>query len=133
MSFNNAEPSPFLTATVAVSSAEILDLVANPKTLIAAPGAGNLISVTNMTIIYNYGTITYSPSSISIGFSTGTGFGSNSILAQVANAVSSSAPGLSPNLQTDCVNLPLKMLATVNPLLGDGDLVVKLLYRIIAV
>lgn len=133
MGFKNTEPSPFLTTTVSVSSAEIQDLVANPKTLIAAPGAGKLISVTNMTIVYTYGTITYSPSSVSVGFSTGTGFGGNSILAQVASAVFSNAPSLNSNLQTDCVNLPLKLLATSNPLLGDGTLEFQLLYRILDV
>lgn len=133
MSFKNQIPSPFLEATISVSSAEIQDLVANPKTLIAAPGANKLISVSNITISYTYGTITYSPSQVFVGFSTGTSLGANTILAQTADAALSTSPSLSSNLQSDCVNLPLRLLATSNPLLGDGTIEIQLLYRILDV
>jgi hypothetical protein len=61
VTITRVEDSPVnvLKADVSISSAEILDLNANPKELIAAPGAGLAIIVTDWALSLDYGTVAY--------------------------------------------------------------------------
>ncbi|MBA7571928.1 hypothetical protein ES708_13698 [subsurface metagenome] len=53
------EPGIVQYAAVEISSADLLGLVAAPKTLVATPGAGKVLEFVSLLLAYNKGAITY--------------------------------------------------------------------------
>ena len=53
------EPEAMLQRTVTISSAELLDLVANPVEVIPAPGAGNYIVLDLISCSYHFNSVAY--------------------------------------------------------------------------
>lgn len=129
----NSSDVELLTSTVEISSAEILNLNSSPKTLIAAPGAGKLISIQSMVIQYNYITAPYTTNTtLSIRLGTNTMYNNVTILDQTINQYTFGVP----NSQTtsDPINQPVVVTVNAgNPTDGSGTLKVFLTYRIITV
>lgn len=57
------EDSPYASAEVSITSAQVLALATTPITLVAAPGAGKVLQFLGATLILDYGTATYTESS----------------------------------------------------------------------
>lgn len=55
LSSGTAADSFIYTDTVEISNAELKDLVANPKTLVASPGANKFVELVNAVLILDYG------------------------------------------------------------------------------
>lgn len=132
----NLAPADLLIAKVTLSSAQILALFTTPITVIAAPGAGKLINLINVTARLNYNSIAYGAGNDDIAFSlnawtlvTFTGFLSNTtnyagIFSAFANADDISVSPIA--------NQPVTVAAlTGNPTLGNSTVDIYATYNII--
>ena len=125
------------TATVSVSSAEILALNTTPKQLIAAPGAGKYIQVLWGHIYLDYGGTAYTNETTEIEYSTGqdivgtiTGF-LNVGVDTIRNIVGATG-GIYAFSQVD--NASVRYRATsANPTTGNGTIQIVLAYRIVTI
>lgn len=126
-----------LTATVTVSSAEILALNATPKQLIAAPGANKIIQVLGVTTEYIYVTSTYTTNltlAMRYGAIANDMWRSN-VLSQVATSFTFSLfgdPTYTASLTGDIRNTAVNLTVLAgNPAAGDGTLKFVITYRLI--
>ncbi len=127
-----------LSASVTVSSAEILDLLATPKTLIAAPGAGKFLALLHVSGFNDHGGTDYAFAGTMAIRPAGTG-----LLTQAAilndDWVRATQGRVSWSRGVELVgdnnnavlieNVALELFAAVNPTLGNGGFKFDLLYR----
>jgi hypothetical protein len=126
-----------LTTKVTVSSSELLNLGSAPKTLIAAPGAGNLIVPITCILVYKYGTVDYagtvnlalSPNNtlFNVTFNSAISGNSNRISTRTVAATATTTFANGSTFD----NVALTLGSTGNPTTGDGTLDVYLSYYII--
>lgn len=132
-----------LVASVTVSSADLLDLFANPKVIIAAPAAGSFHMLIAAVIIYDAGGVAYtigtagnltlnyrpdgSGDTLSVGLAS-TGFldSATDLVRQVQLVATNVEPVVGAN------GAIVLKVATASPTLGNGELRVIALYRTIA-
>lgn len=136
------------TATVLVTPAELKNLVASPKTIIAAPGAGKVILPVVALFDYEYGTVAYENGGggdMYLGLAgpefpyTGVAYGlPNLVTAAASSLVMYALPAGGPNgpytqdLRSDFENAALKLRkSTANLTAGDGTLTITLVYQIV--
>lgn len=130
--YNNTDDlSGQLSATVTISSAEILDLFTTPKVLVPAAGANKAIVPTRITVKYKYNTTTYTTNT-SIQFkigSTSIDFCASVLGAAVSNYATFTAASASSitSFNTDLV----AQVQTGNPLAGNGTLTIIVSYFIL--
>lgn len=129
--------------TVTLTSAQILALHGTPVTLIAAPGAGQMILLQQVSMEYIFNTTPYTVpvganlrSSIN-GVNVGTDIAATGLLDQNANTIAYSRAGNETTGITvaTLANQPL-VISNTNATeftAGDGTLVVNVLYNIISV
>ena len=134
---------PVLAAAVSVSSAEILDLFATPKVIVAAPAAGSYHELLAASIIYDAGGTAYTigtAGALQLAYRPD-GSGDALTVALNATGLLDSATDLVRHVKLTATNvepvigangaIALKV-ATASPTAGDGALRVKVLYRTIA-
>lgn len=137
----NSNSSILDTGIVSVSSAEMLNLIAAPKQIVAAPGAGKVITVINYLVKYNFVANDYvNPSgvlSLRIGTTT-TAFGTNFVTCCTILLATTVFGPLGPIInsaaratESDIVNAPLQLAKTISDLTtGDGTLQIRVRYLI---
>lgn len=125
------------TATVSISSAEILALNTTPKEIIAAPGAGKYIQILWGHIFLDFGGTAYSNETTEIEYSTGQDIvGTITSLLNVGvdtirNIVGSTG-GIYAFSQVN--NASVRYRATsANPTTGNGTIQIVLAYRIVTI
>jgi hypothetical protein len=131
------------TATVVVTSAQLLALHATPVTIIPAAGAGTLISIVNATLEYNFNTTAYvvpGTSQLQLlinNLEVGTDIAATGLLDQAASTVASTtAANQSTGVAMATLsNNALVIQNSVGPeyTTGDGTLTVTVYYNIIPV
>lgn len=129
--------------TVTITSAQLLALHATPITLIAAPGAGQMILLQQASMEYVFNTTAYTvPVGANLrllinGVTVGTDIAATGLLDQVANTIGyARAANQTTGIATATLaNQPLTITNTnaTEFTLGDGTLVVNVLYNIISV
>lgn len=130
--------------TVRMTSAELLALFTTAKPLVAAPGANKVLNFIEATISYVAGATAYtinSSTNLSIKHKDKTGADLSSTRAttgfidQSTNQYSLFRPlAAQLALTTNSINQPLCLsLAGANPTLGDGTLIVTVVYRVLPV
>ena len=126
-----------LTTKVTVTSAELLNISSVPKTLIAAPGAGNLIVPVTGILVYRYGTIDYA-TNLNLSLSPNNSLFNvtfNSALSGSTNRISTRTVAATSTITfaTASVfdNIALTLSAAGNPTAGDGEMDVYLSYYVI--
>lgn len=131
--------SPVSTAVVNVSSAQILAMGDDNVTLIAAPGAGEIIVLLSVVFEYVPGATGYTTSSGLIAVQTGNGTtqvavgdslleGNTDTLVWPAYPVTSNSSALLSHY----ANQPVIMFDdTASPTLGDGTMTVTVIYSVI--
>lgn len=124
-------------ATVEISSAEILALFTTPKTLVAAPGAGNLLEFISLLLAYDYGTVVYTigtATDLQVKYTDASGAAVSTTQA-VTGMIDQATDQLRAidkvgTTVTPVVNAALVLtLAVANPTLGDGTIHAKVAYR----
>jgi len=140
----NAVTSPKLDkpivqyAEVEISSAEILDLFATPKTLVAAPGAGKLLEFISLLLAYDWGTVAYTigtAGNLQVKYTDGSGVAVSTTRAATGflDAVADTLSSLD-KLEASvvpAVNAPLVLtIATASPTAGDSPIHAKVAYRV---
>lgn len=132
------------TATVTLSSANILALRATPITLVAAQGADTVIRYLGATLRLVYGTSAYTESAdnITVKYTNGSGVAvsetieATNFIDQTANTLTSSKPALNAIVaETGASNQALVLHNTGDGeyAAGDGTLVVYIDYQVISV
>lgn len=131
--------------TVTVTSAQLLALHGTPVTLIPAPGVGQVILLQQVSMEYVFNTTAYTvPGGANLrllinGVTVGTDIAATGLLDQTANALAyaraaNQTTAISPvNLVLDDQPLTLTNTNATEFTLGDGTLVVNVLYNIISV
>jgi energy-converting hydrogenase Eha subunit E len=125
-------------AEVEISAAEILDLFAAPKELVAAPGAGKVLEFISLLLAYDWGTVAYTigtAGNLQVKYTDGSGVAvsttraATGFLDAVADALS-----LLDKLEATvepAVNEPLVLtIATASPTAGDSPIHAKVAYRV---
>jgi len=125
-------------AEVEISAAEILDLFATPKELVAAPGAGKLLEFISLLLAYDWGTVAYTigtAGDLQVKYTDGAGVAvsttraATGFLDAVADALSS-LDKLEATVEP-AVNEPLVLtVATASPTAGDSPIHAKVAYRV---
>ncbi len=118
-----------------LSSAQILALNSTPVQVIAAPGAGKVISALSFVIDYTYGTTTYSAVTMvfsEVGGAT-TPIASNSIIIPRTSSTLIQVTPLAAVTSNAFLgdNAPIMVTAASNPTTGDGTMKITALYKII--
>lgn len=122
--------------TVAVTSAEILALFATPKTLVAAPGAGQVLEFVSAIYILNYGGTAYATNGILSVRETGAGGQALSVAALLAPFLAQTADTILPVQALDTglamtANTPMVLsIATGETITGNSPMTVKVAYRV---
>lgn len=123
-----------ITVSVPVSSAEIINLNSTPKQLVPAPGAGKIIEIVSIVVKYNFVSFAYVANTTLRAYQI-----AGSSLAENMQSLADTASTLRPmffNYGSGAAgeyadNTPLMLdVATGNPALGDGDIVVTVNYII---
>lgn len=128
-----------LSASVTVSSAQILTLFTSPVQIIAAPGAGNYIDIISASIFYDYATTAYGGgTTVYLQFNNGTeqqATDGSALLAQTADMIALLDGQNSIAVQWSVIeNAPIQIKASPsNPTTGDSTLKVRILYRIVTI
>lgn len=147
---DNAVTSPKLDVgvlqlvEVAVNSAEIIGMSAAPKLILAAAGAGTYLLVDILTIQYNYGgtqftaggeiQLQYGNTVLNGGQQAAVGIGAAAFNGFTASQVSQLSGFLGTAADAAVDNLGLFLGNAAAPFAtGDGDLLVKVWYRQIAI
>lgn len=126
------------SATINVSSAELLALNATPKTLLAAPGAGKMIILEGAYIFLDYNSAAYADIGASEDLALRYTDGSGEIVATVEatgflDQTADQRRWVAPTGFSPAVNAPLVLHMTTGEVTtGDSPLVVKLKYRVVA-
>ena len=131
------DPSLIKSATVAVSSAELLALFTTPKTILAAPGAFDYYEILSVHITYTFVTTAYTIGSATnfnlnytnaAGATTVVNLASTGFIDQGSTQYRILKPD-DANI-TPVLNAPMVLtLGGANPTLGDGTLSVTVYYR----
>jgi len=141
---NNAVTSPKLDestvqyAEVEISAAEILDLFATPKELVAAPGAGKLLEFISLLLAYDWGTVAYTigtAGNLQVKYTDGSGAAVSTTRAATGflDAVADTLSSLDKLEATvePADNAPLVLtVATASPTAGDSPIHAKVAYRV---
>ena len=113
---------------IEVSSAELLAINGAPKSLVVAPGAGNIIFPINVAAYLHFGTVVYATNiSIDIRHTTGTNYLMSlaGLIDKAADRIVGAASQYTPLI----INEPLILTEpTGNPTGGDGTLTIYLWY-----
>lgn len=129
--YNNTDDlSGQLSATVTISSAEILALNTTPKVLVAAAGANKAIIPTRITIKFKYNSVPYT-TNLNILFKIGSDIleTSSGVLGQ---SVSSSASYSVSSYNVTSFNTNLvAQVQTGNPLAGNSTMTIIVSYFIL--
>lgn len=116
---------------VSISSAEILDLFTTPKTVYAAPGAGEMLFPVSVLWVLNYGTAAYATNinlRVRMG---GTMMQNSAVLGQTGDSYSLQ-PLAGGSFALDLSNTAITIdVQTGNPTAGDGTVDVYILYTTI--
>ena len=136
--FNGAEGNRVVkqTATIAVTSAEMLAINTTPKTLVAAQGAGTIIVPQSMTVKHTYVSTTYSNILVEIQHDAepANGLGDFRINGTATNwQLRPLLPNYGSGTTTSPVNKLLELTATSNPTTGDGTFEIVLEYSVITI
>jgi hypothetical protein len=122
------------SATVTLSSAQLLDLHNTPVTVVAAPGAGKYIDVHRRSAYYSYGTVVYAGTSVPSIAYDGQASGIGSLMGAIdatGDTISASSSASLDEAATVYVNKALVVMsdgATFTD--GDGTLTVTVWYTI---
>ena len=125
-------------AEVEISAAEILDLFATPKTLVAAPGAGKLLEFISLLLAYDWGTVAYTigtAGDLQVKYTDGSGVAVSTTRAATGflDAVADTLSSLDKLEATviPAVNAPMVLtVATASPTAGDSPIHAKVAYRV---
>jgi len=125
-------------ASLDVSSAELLALYTTPKTLVAAPGAGNVLEFIALLLAYDYNTTAYtigSATNLEVKYTNASG-----AAVSTTQAVTGMIDQATDQLRaldkleasvTPVANAVLVLtLAGANPTAGDSPLHAKVAYRV---
>lgn len=117
---------------VEVSSEEILDINSNPKTLVAAPGAGKIVFPINLIIKYSYGATPYATNTaLRINYDQGgTIWDFATLISESVDRVLFRGVHDSDNWRPENRVLLLREI-TGDPTAGDGTLTIHLWYKIL--
>jgi hypothetical protein len=125
-------------AEVEISAAEVLDLFATPKELVAAPGAGKLLEFISLLLAYDWGTVAYTigtAGNLQVKYTDGSGVAvsttraATGFLDAVADALSS-LDKLEATVEP-VANAPLVLtIATASPTAGDSPIHARVAYRV---
>lgn len=124
------------TGPVLVTAAELKDLVANPKTIIPAPGVGKAIWPVSAYSDYKFGTVAYTGAGggmfleIGVGNAINTGGIDDNLLIDFLTSRRRNEVLVSAVLAGDSGALQLANY-TSDLTLGDGTLTITVLYQII--
>jgi hypothetical protein len=126
---------------VTVSSAELLDLYANPKTIVAAPGTHNVIDVVSCVLFYDYGGTAYGTvgNNLTLKYTDGSGAAVSGTLAetgfldQTSDRVAKVLPvAVAATAVAGVENQAVKLtVGTASPTTGNGVVRVSISYRIL--
>lgn len=129
------------SATVTITSPQLLALFTTPITIVAAQGANTVIQIAETVIQYVYNSVVYTingSTNLTLNYTNAAGAAISTTLAttglidQASNQVrilKNSTTNVTP-----VANSPVVLsLATANPTLGNGTLVVTVLYRVVPV
>ncbi len=129
------------TATVTISTAELLALATTPKTLVAAPGADKVIEFLGATLVLNYNSIAYTESSdnMVVKFEDASGVAVSDVIEmtgfidQTADTLTFAVPVKDPIVAaTGCVNKALVMdNNNANFAAGNSPVDVHVAYKVI--
>ena len=125
-------------AEVEISAAEILDLFATPKELVAAPGAGKLLEFISLLLAYDWGTVAYTigaATNLQVRYTDETGENVSTTRAATGflDAVADTLFSLDKLEATvePAVNAPLVLaLDGASPTAGDSPIHAKVAYRV---
>jgi hypothetical protein len=125
------------TASVTVPTASVLTLNTTPYTLVAAPGAGKIILVDEITCKLVFNSVAYTGSNaLELRYTNGSGA---KVTADLASSFLNSSSGTNyatvksvVTALTPVANSPIVLFVpTANPGVGNSDLVFKIKYRIV--
>ena len=125
-------------AEVEISAAEILDLFATPKELVAAPGAGKLLEFISLLLAYDWGTVAYTigtAGDLQVKYTDGSGVAVSTTRAATGflDAVADTLSSLDKLEATvePVANAPLVLtIATASPTAGDSPIHARVAYRV---
>jgi len=125
-------------AEVEISAAEILDLFATPKELVAAPGAGKLLEFISLLLAYDWGTVAYTigtAGDLQVKYTDGSGEAVSTTRAATGflDAVADTLSSLDKLEATvePVANAPLVLtIATASPTAGDSPIHARVAYRV---
>ena len=122
------------TASVSVTSAEILALNTTPKTLIASPGEDNFIIVDEVFLFHDHGGTDYvGGDDLAINYTDGSG---DSLISDISETafLEASADAYALHHGIDCIPVSgaavVLFAKTSDPTTGDGTFTIKIKYRI---
>lgn len=121
-------------AKVTLTSAQILALNTTPITLVAAPGAGYYVSVSEVLAYLTFNTTAYTgTNAANITYTNGSGAAATGTLASSFLDSSSSAAVKAVGVAvTPVANAPIVIsVGTANPAAGDSTITVDIAYRIV--
>lgn len=114
---------------VSISSAQLLAINTTPIELVAAPGAGKVISPRNIVFNYTYGTTTYVTTAVAVRF---VGEVSNIYSTTVIDDTSSGIGSTTKSNHWVFENTAIEFThPTTDPTTGDGTLEIYITYEII--
>ncbi len=129
------DPGVIKTATVTITSAELLAMFTTPKTLVDAPAAWKAIIVDRIVASIDYGTAAYATNTtLEFRYTNGSGTKVSADVAALLNATADKAVSVGW-LASELVLTPAAALvanvATDNPITWDSPITVTVVYRII--
>src|SRR5690349_7998744 len=128
------------TATITLTSAQILGLYTTPVQVVPAPGTGQLLNPLSFTLQYKFGSTPYTVSPQGIQFISGAPgrdeYGSvttsNLLDAPSSRVATASANGQAGGDPATYANQPLMVdLSTSDPTGGDGTLTITVTYTVV--
>ena len=130
------------TATVTLTSAQILNLAATPITIVPAPGSNKTILLTNVLAHYRYNSTAYTINGAGGNFLIGfpgvtssaylTILGQTSFIDQTSDQyLQSYAGGIAAFSASEQVNQPLQITVENDPKLGNGTVTLTILYSVV--
>ena len=136
--FNGAEGNRVVkqTATIAVTSAEMLAINTTPKTLIAAQGAGTFISVNTIIMKHTYVSTTYNTDVVVFAKYDSTGkpdASSGLVISSTATALVKGGSFSGPTTEDIANKAIILTTNTADPETGDGTFEIVLEYSVITI
>lgn len=125
-------------ADVVLSSAELLDLFATPKSLVAAQGAGTIVEFVSALLAYEYNSIVYTigtAGNLQVQYTDGSGAAASSTRA-ATGFIDQASDQLSlldkvSTTVVPVVNAALVLTcATASPTAGDSPINISVYYRV---